>query len=180
MTEQSRQLALAYEKDYEIIDDALYEPLVILKNVNAYHDGWWNGNSGRKKVEQLIKAFKNRSNIKQACMLARISVAQYKYFCQVHTTFHAIKSILQDALTTAVKQAFTSDLLKPENAQIRERYMLRQEPEVYDPKRGQLNAPQGAAARITAEAFVDDQGNLLVSKQMSEFLDEDEDGNSQT
>jgi hypothetical protein len=87
----------------------------------------------------------------------------------------SLKDRIESALTGVVKDGYTLDLMKPENAQLRERYLLRQEPNVYDPFAGNL-APAGAAVKLTAEAFLDADGNMIVSKQAAELIDEIENG----
>jgi len=177
--DESKQIALSYETDYEIDDEVFYEPFKVLRNVNASWPSWWNGRNGQRKVETLIKAFKTRRNVKQACINARISYDQYVYFCKIHPSFASLKARIESALTGEVKDGYTLDLMKPENAQLRERYLLRQEPNVYDPFAGS-RVPDGAAVKLTAEAFLDADGNMIVSEQAAELIDQIENGDSQS
>jgi hypothetical protein len=123
-----------YETDYIIEDAVLCEPFKVLKPTKREGFAWWNGNSGRGKVERLFSAFKTDFTIAQACFYAGITPDQYSYFCKVHPAFSAVKPRLKALLTIAVKHKFADDIVDPKNVFLRQRYLERVEPETYGRK----------------------------------------------
>ncbi len=66
------------------IEDKYFEDFHVQKSANA----WW---IDRSKVERLIAAFKMDCIIEEAIVYAGISMAQWKYFVDVHPEFYAVK-----------------------------------------------------------------------------------------
>jgi hypothetical protein len=127
---KTEEIILSYQSDYTIDDEAFYEPFVLLKAIYGSRPAWWNGERGKKKVEKLFEAFKMDTTIKEACVYSGISIDQYKYFCEIHSSFSTIKERLHDSFVIKVKELYIADLLNPDSkyAPMRERYLLRQEP----------------------------------------------------
>lgn len=172
-------LAVAYEPDYVIEDVVLSEPFVVFRTVSGNgRNSWW---QSRVKVETLIASFKMRMTIAQACVQAGITHQQYKYFCEVHPTFLEVKSRCKSFSSIIAKTGVMADLQIKGKDGIRARqwFLEHDEPETYGRDIGAYTPPPaGAAAKITGEAFLDDEGKVIVSKQTAEFLNKDH-GDSQ-
>lgn len=175
--EPKQELALPeYVPDYEIMDVVFAEPFVVMKPVQIGRPPWW---SDRQKTEALIAAFKMDYTIDEACIQAGITKRQYEYFCQVHPTFVALKARCKRFVGMASKRTIVAAVADPKSAQW---YLERRQPEIYGRDIGAYAPPPAAAAsKITGEAYLDAEGNVLVSRQTAEVLKQeygDEDGES--
>lgn len=170
--DKTTALALAYEKDYEIDDEAFVEPFVVLKLVARESFAWWNGNKGRRKVERLIEGFKTDLKTEECMVFAGISRTQYYYFCEIHPLFYNLKQRLKTVMAISAKRGLVKDVTNPEGFRTRQWYLEKRQPEIYgrDISAYQNLPPAGATAKISAEAFLDKDGNMLVSKQTAELL----------
>lgn len=169
MEEEKKELAAPeYITAYTIDDELFAEPFIILKPVATGRPSWW---ENRIKVENLIAAFKMDLTIEEACVKARISVAQYKYFCEIHPHFSAVKSRLKSFVPIVAKTGLLSDLNDPDGSRARQWYLERRQPHLYGRDIGAFTPPPAAAAqKITAEAYLDGEGKVLVSRQTAEIL----------
>jgi len=171
----------AYEPDYEITDIVFSEPFVLLKPLSEGRPHWW---SDRGKVLQLIDAFKMDLTISEACVKAGISVDQYKYFCKIHPYFSTVKARCKSFAPILAKEGLISDLKSPDGARSRQWYLERRQPHLYGRDIGAYTPPPPeAATKVTAEAFLDNEGKLLVSRQTAEVLKQeygDEDDRDKT
>lgn len=170
--EQTTALAIAYEPDYEIDDDAFAEPFVVLKPANREGFAWFNGNKGRRKVERLITAFKADMKTEECLVFTGITRGQYYYFCELHPAFLDIKQRLKTVLAISAKQGLVNDVRNPEGFRTRQWYLEKRQPEIYgrDISAYQGLPPPGATAKLSAEAFLDKDGRMIVSKQTAELL----------
>lgn len=172
--ETTTALAIAYEKDYEIDDEAFIEPFVVLKPVNREGFAWWNGKLGEKKVVKIIAALKADLIVHEACVFAGISVGQYKYFTSLHPEFLAIKHRLKSVVALQAKIGLSMDIKNPLQAKTRQWYLERKQPELYGRNIGaSITAPPGATTKLTGEAFLDEEGTVLLTRQTAELLDDD-------
>lgn len=171
-----KELSIAYEPDYEIVDKMFAEPFVIMKSVSIGRPHWW---GDKLKVEKLIDGLKKDFPVEDACIQAGISKNQYTYFCHVHPTFLTLKARLTRYVPMQAMQGIVNDVMDPEGARARMWYLERREPHRYGRDIGAYTPPPAdAVKRITAEAFLDKDGNLLVSKQMAEVLDMEDNGDN--
>ena len=51
-------------------------------------NSWWTDGT---KLQFILAGFRMGFNIKEACILANISIRQYKYFVSLHPDFYAVK-----------------------------------------------------------------------------------------
>lgn len=159
---------LAYEPDYEINDVVFFEPLVIMKPVGIVNYAWW---ANRSKVENIIAAFKMDLTVQEACIQAGISLTQYKYFCKIHPKFLAIKHRCKAFAPIVAKQGLVADLKNPKDSRARQWFLERKQPHIYGRDIGAYTPPPPEAAKkITGEAFLDEDGKILVSKQTLEVI----------
>lgn len=172
-------MAIAYEKDYEIEDEVLSEPFVILKPVGREGYAWWNGKKGKGKVERLIDALKTDLKVSEACVFAGISVDQYRYFCEVHKSVSLVKARCKAYVAILAKRGLAVDMKNPKESRARQWYLERKQPEIYGRNIGaNITVPPNAAAKLTGEAFLDDEGKIIISRQTAEYL-EQADGDDQ-
>lgn len=87
------------------ISDKYFEPFDIYKSANA----WW---MNRIKVEGLVKSLKNGYSITESCISISISLAQYKYFCEIHPDFSTIKEACETYQRMLLETGITSHLIK--------------------------------------------------------------------
>jgi len=165
---QTTEIEVAYEPDYEINDVVFSEPFVVLKPLIQKQQSWW---ANKGKVENLIAAFKMDLTIAEACVQAGISVDQYKYFCKIHPLFSTVKSRCKMFAPILAKQGLIADLKSEDGARSRQWYLERRQPHLYGRDIGAYTPPPPeAAAKVTTEAFLDNEGKLLVSRGTAEIL----------
>lgn len=169
--EESKEIVMAYEPDYEIDDKVFFEPFQVLKLVSRESFAWWNGIEGRGKVERLISAFKNDLNIFEACISAGISRDQYMYFCKIHPRFLTVKQRCKGVLSILAKQGLAGDIVHKEGFRTRQWYLEKRQSSIYGRDIGVNTPPPAeAATKVTGEAFLDKDGKLIISKQTAEAL----------
>jgi hypothetical protein len=163
----------AYEPDYEMTDIVFFEPFVVMKPIGIEGYAWWNGPSGRSKVQNLINAFKMDMTVMEGCIQAGISLTQYKYFCRIHPTFVSIKARCKQFSPIVAKQGLMNDIASKDGFRSRQWFLERKQPHIYGRDIGAYTPPPtNAVVKVTAEAFLDKDGEMVVSKQMAELLDE--------
>ncbi len=81
----------------------------VKKSVNA----WW---LDQVKVSKLIDAFENGCTIEEACIHAKITINQYRYFTEVHPEFSQIKDALILLPNIRVRTTIVSRLTDIETA----------------------------------------------------------------
>ena len=166
--ESKNELALGYEKAYELDDITFFEPLIILKPINDGRPNWWHDSA---KVHTLIEAFKSDFTVSEACVKAKISQDQYKYFCRVHPQFLTVKARCKEYAVIIAKQGLMADLADPEQSRTRQWFLEKRQPQTYGRDIGAYTPPPAqAATRITGEAFLDKDGKVIVSTQTAEML----------
>ena len=169
--EKPKEIDFAYEPDYTIEDIVFFEPFVVMKPLGNGRPNWW---SNRVKVESLIAAFKMDLTIPEACVQAGISLTQYQYFCKIHSTFVDIKRRCKSFAPIVAKQGLFADLKHPSGFRSRQWYLERKQPHIYGRDIGAYTPPPpDAAQKITAEAFLDEDGNVLVTRKMQEKIIKD-------
>lgn len=172
--DKTQEIDLAYEPDYTIEDIVFFEPFVVMKPIGDGRPNWW---SNRGKVENLIAAFKQDFTIAESCVQAGISIDQYKYFCRIHPKFSTVKVRCKSFAPIVAKQGLMKDLAHPTGFRSRQWYLERKQPHIYGRDIGAYTPPPAEAAqKVTAEAFLDGEGKVIVSKQTKEILKQ-EDGN---
>ena len=166
-----KALKVLYEVDYEINDVAFFEPFQVFKPVGREGFAWWNGAEGRGKVEKLFNAFKIDLTVGESCISAGISYEQYRYFGEVHPLLSQVKQRLKGVLPIAAKQGLVKDIQSDEGYRSRQWYLERRQPEIYGRDTGAIAIPPGGSvARRIEEAFMDEDGNVIMSRQAAELL----------
>lgn len=163
---------VAYEKDYEIHDIVFFEPFVVYKPASEMGaPRWW---AERGKVQALINAFKMDMTNQEACIQAGISIDQYKYFCKVHPHFLTVKARCKSFAPIVAKQGLMTDLANPAGFRTRQWYLERKQPHIYGRDIGAYTPPPAAAAaKVTAEAFLNEHGEVVMSRQTAEILNKE-------
>lgn len=175
---KSYALTVAYEKDYQIEDSALEEPLVIFRTVgNKGRPSWWNGEAGKTKVQMLINALKMDFPFKAILVYAGITQRQWQYFNEVHSHFCLAKDRLKETMHVLALGGLFRDIQNPDNYRTRQWYLEKVYPEKYGKNIGAMPMPIGTKSKIAAEAFLDSEGKVLASKQTLETW-EQENGNT--
>jgi hypothetical protein len=169
--EKTAELDYAYEPDYTVEDIVLSEPFVVMKPIGDGRPNWW---GSRVKVESLIAGFKFDLTVAEACIQAGITVDQYKYFCKIHPKFLTVKARCKSYSPIVAKQGLFGDLKHPSGFRSRQWYLERKQPHIYGRDIGAYTPPPpDAAQKITAEAFLDEDGNVLVTRKMQEKIIKD-------
>lgn len=168
-------IVLSYAEDYRILDEALPEAFIVYRAVNIGRPAWWNGEVGRQKVLRLIDGFKADLLNEEAFIFAGITTNQYRSFCTVHATFPLVKARCKRVMEISAKIGLAIDMKNPKESKARQWFLERKQPDTYGRNigSGETAPPVGAAVRITAEAFVDQDGKMIISKQLAEDLIED-------
>lgn len=166
--EKTTEIAIAYEPDYTIEDKAFFEPFVVMRAIGQGLPAWW---ADRLKVQNLINAFKMDLTVHEACIMAGISKNQYVYFCKIHPAFLSIKGRLKGVLGISAKQGLVADIINPEGFRSRQWYLERKQPHIYGRDIGAYTPPPAeAASKVTAEAFLDKDGNMILGRKTQEIL----------
>lgn len=76
-------------------------------NIKSTANAWW---LDQIKVGRLIDAFENSATIEEACVYAKITVAQYRYFTDIHPDFPQIKDALIQLPNIKTKQVLVKSL----------------------------------------------------------------------
>lgn len=172
-----KQIDLRYETEYVIEDEVLTEPFHVLKAVQIGRPSWWNGPKGREKLLKLIQAFKADMPNQDAFVYAGIHAGQYVNFCKVHRNFQTLKERAKRALFVSAKIGIVGDVKTPgkDGANMRRWFLERREPQRYGPDIGAHNLPPpvNAAAKLTAESYLDADGKMIVSRQTAEMLEKE-------
>lgn len=103
-TEKKRQTGKKGKFAYTI-KDKYFPDLRVLNTANA----WW---LDRAKVQALIDAFKIDSPIEEACVLAGISLDQYKYFVKLHSEFSSVKDSCKSLPVSTARTTVVANLGK--------------------------------------------------------------------
>lgn len=171
---KSYALTVAYEKDYVIEDSALDEPLVIFRTVgNMGRSAWWNGEIGKTKVQMMINAIKMRFPFKATLIYAGITQRQWQYFNEAHPHFCLAKDRLKETMNVLALGGLFKDIQNPDNSKVRQWYLEKTFPEIYGKNIGVQPIPATATKKLTAEAFLDEAGKVLASKQTLETWEND-------
>jgi hypothetical protein len=161
-----------YEVDYSIDDPALYEPFDVLKTA-TWQEGtaWWNGPSGRQKVEALINGLKMDFLIKESCIFAGISLYQYKYFCQVHPKFRIVKDRCKSLVAITAKRGLVGDIKSKDGSKSRQWYLERRQPGVYG-RTQEVKVPTQTMGTLSIikRAFLDNEGKTLISESTASMI----------
>lgn len=169
--QKSTEIELAYETDYFIEDQAFFEPFEVKRPIGIDGYAWWNGDQGKIKVTKLFDAFKTDYTIHEACISTGISLTQYQYFCKVHRNFIEIKRRCKAVLAIAAKRGLVGDITHKEGFRSRQWYLERKQPHLYGRDIGAYTPPPPeAASKVTAEAYLDEDGKMIISKQTLEVL----------
>lgn len=167
---ETKELVEMYETDY-IIDDTMFtEPFEVKKPRGIENRAWWKDSD---RVRQLFNAFKAGSNRERACVRAGISIDQYKYFCEKHPQFLVERDRCKEFLMILVEDGLVADAKDPKAKATRMFLAKVLDPEKYisaSTTRPELLPPPNAAKRFSAEAFLDEEGNMIVSQQTMEAL----------
>jgi hypothetical protein len=99
---QNRQTGKEEEYAYTITDVSFGE-FKVLNTAN----GWW---LDRRKVENLISAFKIDATDTEACVYAGIKKHQLDYFIELHPDFSEIREALKELPTLKARQTVVSKL----------------------------------------------------------------------
>lgn len=91
------------------ITDAFFGEFNVVKSANA----WW---MDRRKVENLIIAFKSGQTVKGARYYAGISEGQWKYFLEIHPEFSTIKQGLEEVQMFKAMNTINENLQDPKTA----------------------------------------------------------------
>jgi len=116
---------------YEINDKAFG----IFKALNTAN-GWW---LDRIKLDNLISAYKIDCTDEEACAYAGISLAQYKYFKELHPEFSDVKSACKQLPFLKARKTINEGLNEVENARW---YMERKKKSEFS-ARTELSGPEG-------------------------------------
>ena|SRR3989344_7502300 len=82
-------------------------------NVKKSANAWW---LDQVKVSKLIDAFENGCTIEEACIHAKITINQYRYFTEVHPEFSQIKDALILLPNIRVRTTIVSKLTEIDTA----------------------------------------------------------------
>lgn len=174
LPKQTTALAIAYNKDYEMNDITLSEPFVVLKPVSEMgRPAWWNGEAGKGKVQMVFNGLKMDLPVKGICIYAGITIDQWRNFNEIHTNFSLIKPRLRETMKVLALQGLYKDIQDPGNFRTRQWYLEKAYPEKFGRNIGAQAIPPTAIKKITAEAFLDETGKVLTSKQTSETWEND-------
>lgn len=100
--------------------------------VLATYNGWWGGELGRVKLQQLVDAYKIDANDDEACYLAGISHEQLEYFQELHPGFYGIKHKCRQHLGLLAKKGFAKQV---ESGEASLTYLrLKRKEEGYNPR----------------------------------------------
>jgi len=94
------------KKDSKIaytIKDKNFPDFQVKKSANA----WW---MERRKVEDLISAFKIDATNEEACTYAGISLAQLKYFLELHEEFYTVRDACKELIFLRARQAISKNV----------------------------------------------------------------------
>lgn len=127
--EETKEVITAPDKELKprevayTLSDKYFQDFEVEKSANA----WW---MDRRKVERLIESFKIGYNIIEACVFAGISIAQYKYFVQIHPEFSTVKERCEIVTGMLAESGNVELLNKKDGSQIRW-FLERRKPEKY-------------------------------------------------
>lgn len=94
-------------------------------------NGWWIGQSGQVKLQQLVDAYKIDLNDDEAVVYAGISEEQYRHFLDLHPYFYRVKHRAKQTLAILAKKRLAEQVKSGEAALIYLRAKRRHE---YDPR----------------------------------------------
>lgn len=107
------------------ISDPIFGSLDIKGSAN----GWWLDSI---KLNELIKAFKYDATIEEACIVAGITLAQYKYFASEHPDFSAVIEACRNLPTLTARKSVVEALPKDPNLSFK--YLERKRPTEFGQK----------------------------------------------
>lgn len=99
-TRRSNQRDFAY-----LLKDVTFGELKVQNSANA----WW---TDKGKLERLVTAFKYDGTIKEACLLAGISIDQYRYFIELHPEFSPIIEACRQVPVLIARKTIVDNLHK--------------------------------------------------------------------
>lgn len=96
----------AVQKNFAyLLKDKTFGELKVLSSANAWY-------TDKGKLERLIMAFKYDATIKEACLLAGISIDQYKYFLELHPEFSPIIEACRQVPVLIARKTIVDNLHK--------------------------------------------------------------------